>query len=54
MRRAQVFARSRRALWVAIRVLGYMCQYNFEVKTNATRAFSVVAHLDRFHTAEIR
>jgi hypothetical protein len=29
---------------VAIRVLGYMCQYNFEVKTNATRAFSVVAH----------
>ena len=38
IRRAHRFARLTRALSVAIPVFAYICRYNFEINTNASRA----------------
>jgi hypothetical protein len=47
--RARVAERSTRALSVAIPVFAYICRYNFEMRTNATRARSERTHAERAH-----
>ena len=51
IRRAHRFARLTRALSVAIPVFAYICLYNFEINTNASRARKFGVHRDR---AQIR
>jgi hypothetical protein len=46
--RAQLLARLRLALSVAIPVLAYIWRYNLDMKMNANRARNVGVQLDRF------
>ena len=54
IQRARRTDRATLALSVAMPVLAYICRYNFETRTNATRARSDRTHVERGQMAASR